>query len=776
MKEQPANPRILIEREREIIFLEGVLAARASGKTDVPRTVFVCAPAGRGSSTLLDVTGQIARDQFGYQVFSGKWVAGAGSLEGLRDSLPASFLESYQDQKLQLAELEKRVEIAQLSLGLPVLNPPSTEERYRAVQAIPQQALHYLIRRIYTTYDPARLSEQAAAFLKTGLEHLITLNANNLAQLRAFVEELQSSFSPEEWELYLRPEETMAKAFGRKLAAQATQKPLLVTLDDYQLPEATSERAIRMAIEESGQTLWLINTKNPPAWDIFKVATLNLEPLSTQGVINFMSQAYGSAITPGEAEHLFEISGGEPLTLRLAGSLYKASIPLETLADVSLTAKDDRLQALLVFLSEESNLINQSERLALYRAALLHEPSPEFKALYAQACQEAGYPFDESIINELFSRYPWLLETTTGNLHPAVKSRLRTYLTVEKRRFSQPVQEAIIEPARSVAVTRLAEREKVLVQDETIKGSLAGRARDAEWGKLVGQVAYYRFWLDEAVGWFFLLPRWLIALAYNESLAHDLLALAEGMNKTFYVEGQEILPYLRVLLTPGYSGGRARLEEKLAALEGLEELGTSGRGRWYRAENLGVSPRSGGSPEAELRGLLKWFQARLLEEAGQYERTASLYESVLATNVAMPDMEKAASRAALYLATRYRLKGADESAYSALNRAVELDPGQPIAQQALYYQAIRTGYFSTALKAADTLSALSGYEAEGELLTIFALYALNRETEAQTELRSYLARPAEQLAGSRIKFKTLSGVARLPGDNSDPAIFLNQLG
>ncbi len=758
----------MVEREKEEAIITEVLAAVAAGSVATSRAIFVTGPVGRGRSSLLDFAASQAASSGG-AAWQGRWPDGGNGPEALRPILPEAAFEGYDKSGALVADLENRVEAAQLDLGISRPGDDLDEPRWRAVQAIPPQALHFLIRRIYNIYTPTQMSEQAAAFVKTGIEHIVTLNATNLGQLRLFVDELKASFRAEDWELYLHPDEGLARALGQGVAKIAGNKVLLITIDDYAPAESSNDRWLKLVIEESGRTLWLFAAEVGPGWG----EELQLAPLSASGVAAYFQAGFNRSLSQEEILWLTALSGGEPLALAIAADLFAGGATASELDAAVSRTPEDRLQGLFLYFVEENPALSQEEQMLLYCAALLRRPDRDFLTRFDAALKVADYSYNLENFAGLFSAHPWLGQN--GELHPALKQALRQYLMLERRRFSQPIQEGIIEPARTVAVNRLALHESELVADATHRGSLAARAQDVEWGERVADVAYYRLWLDEAVGMFFLLPRWLMTLAYNEGLARQLLALVEGMRRTLYSEGQEILPAMRVLLTPGYSGGRERLEQKLKALEGLEEFGTSARGRWYKVENLGQRPQSGGSPEAELRGLLKWFQARLLEEAGQYERTASIYESVLATNVKMPEMERAAARSILALATRYRLKGANEAAFSAFSRAAELDGQPPEVQRALFYQAVRTRYFDTALKAADALEATPGYEVQGALYSIFALLALARAPEAQTELRTLLTHPAEQLTETRATFQLLTALAKLPADTPGLSEILEQL-
>jgi hypothetical protein len=736
----------LLERDEQLKQVQDLLAAETR-----PSAILI---SGVGRTSFLEHLKQTLHNSY-FASLSGKWGRGEVA-EALRDVLPAEVFALHDASRDQLALLENRVEAAQTELGLPQPGEPETEMRYRAVQAIPPGALHYLIRRIFTVALPNELSEQAAAFVKTGLEHIVMLNANNLSQLRAFVEEVQATFTPSEWELYLRPDETLARRMSQGVAALATARPLLIMVDDY--PGGETDRTLGLIIEESGNTSWLLASEKAGV-QIKGIGNIMLQPLSADAIKILFGQR-GHNPSDDETRWLHELTGGLPLALQIAAATYNSETDRALLDAAVARMSDNRLAALFLYFVEEWSGLDANARLFLYRQAILRQPADtEFATQFEETATEAGYGLELEVGRQLVTTYPWLMEN--GALQPSLRRILRSYLMLERRRFSQIVQEGILEPARTVAARRLDEYERNLTDETGRKVGLAERTRDRAWGELVADVAYYQLWLDEGIGWFFTLPRAMMAAAYNEPLARYLVAVADELKQTYYVEGKEMLPLLQTLLAARYSGGRDGMDKKLKALEGLEELGTTGRGRWFRAENLGQRPENGGSPEAELRGIVRWFQAKVYEEAGQYERVNSMYEAVLVTNVRMPEMEKDAAKSALYTGMRYRLKGSKESAYSGFSRAVELDPNLPQAQRALFYQSLRTKYFNTALKAADALANLPGYELTGELFTIFALYALERQPEALTEVRRYVTRPSDEIAGSRGRFLELLAIAEL---------------
>ena len=761
----------LVERDEARRFLEEFLADKAV--SDAPRLLLVLGKGGSGRSGIVRLAREVAQRQGRFGLHNIAWnLPYATSHEYLYNQLCPntaaplfSYLAEYRHLRDLLPQVEARVERAQLELGWPILalDPgewPATlladapdNVRYRTVQALPPKALHYLIRKLYSVLSTTQLSEQAAAFFRTGLEHIIQLTATNLNQLRAFVEdEIKNFLTPGEFELYLNPPEGLAQAVGRGLAGASQTKPLLFIVDDYR--PGSADNLWLNVIETSGRSLWLMVATERPAWNekLEGVTILQPQPLSIVGAIQYFQTTYQREIAEPVVETLVRISRGTPLSLLLAIDLYANGARLADIEQAVALTPDYPLEGLLIQLLEDDKRFGDDEMAQLQLLAILRDPAPKFMTALHQQMSEAGFEDNPQALANLVAKCPALFDVTDGTprLHPSIQKRLRHYLSVERRRFSRSIQEGILEPARTAAVKLLVNIEEKLVS-ATTGGSLSERANNAEWGNAVQDVAYYRLWLDEAVGWNFMLPRWLIAYTYNPTLARQLIEVAASLEQTFYTEGAELMPILRSLISPIYGTGSKNLDEKLKALEVLDSLSTPERGRWYKAENLGKRPTSGGSPEAEVRGIVRWLQARVYEEAGQYDRAASLYEGVLATNVKMPQLEQAAARTTLYLSTRYLLKGGQERALSAISRGAELAPDFYEAQLAAFAQAIKLKRFEPALNAADRLANLN--DPLGDLYTSFALWGLNRQEEALTEARTWLGlRP---LRDGTVIFKAL---------------------
>jgi|GEM_PF-1785815 len=734
--------RLLVERTSELASLNQAIT-ELQQENNGPKVVYITGQVGSGRSSLVQAA--MAANPAIARIVLNK-------PQKLRDFIPVNSpeLEKYDGVSNLFKQVATKVEQCQIALSLPDLTTADPfEPRLRAVQAIPPEALHYVIRRLYSLYDISKLSDQAVMFIKTGLEHTLQLNATNLGQLRIFVEQIvQPSLTTEEWAVYLRPEETQAQIVATSLA---TQGPLLMVIDEY--APLNDEKLLPEVIEKSGQTLWLLVSENKPGWAeklTCPTEQLELAPLSNEAIADYFTQQQERDLSASELEWLANFTEGQPLLVALVSDLFGRGISAATLESATLRTPKNKLNGLVLYFIEESGLLTEQQRAMLYTLALLRHNRPEFMFDFATKVREADFPFSSEMAQELFSTYPWLQEADETaqewpTLQPALKEVLRGWLLIEKNRFSRVIQEGIIEPARNATTARLVQRENELINLPPDFGSLRARVNDPIWQEAVLDMSYYRWWLDEAVGWLFALPRTVMALPYNQDFARQILALAETMSRTFYVEGEEILPYLRILLTEPYNltAPKNIFEEKLKALEKLEEFSSSDRGRWFKQENLGLRQGGKGSGEAELRGILRWLQAQIYEQSAQYDRAASLYESVLATNVKMPELQLVAARAGLCLALRYRLKGAQESALSALNRAVELNPNLTQVYQLLLWQGLRMNRPDVILKAVQGLATAPDSNLKLDLFSAFALLAQGRLPEAQSSARAYAGRNSD---------------------------------
>lgn len=719
----------LIGREQELKLIEEAIAQHTGQQ---PHVIFVLGEAGSGRTSLLEYAKSKSTKNISL------------NRPKIEDG-PSHYFEETLHFNLFKQISEAKVELAQLNLSLPDLNATDPfEPRLRAVQAIPPEALHYLIRRLYTLYDISKLSSDAAMFIKTGLEHILQLNANNLGQLRTFVGEIVlPSLTEEEWQFYLRPDESLAKMRGEILANHSADPTFG---DDYR--SFSGENLLPILIELS-RNLWFFAAETLPGWAdklTCPVDTIQLSPLNNANISTYFEQKYGRSLSPKELEWLEKLSGGNPLRLGLISDLYHKGIPAATLDAAATRTPADPLEGLLLFFVEESGLLNVEQKAMLCTMGLLLNTNRDFIQAFGEKVKEAGYPFSREVFDTLNQEFAWLWEPAVepgdwAALHPAIKARLQKWLLIERNRFSMPVQEGIIEPARNAAAALLKTSEQFLIEMAPEKGSLQERVENSEWCRAVINVAYYRWWLDEAVGWLFALPRAVMGLAYSPSFAQEMLDVAESISGTFQVEGQEIMPCLRVLLQDNYTlaAPKAIFDEKLKALETLESLTTTDRGRWFKQENLGLRQGGKGSGEAEMRGILRWLQGKVYEQSAQYDRAAGLYESTLATNVEMPELKRAASRAGLYLAIRYRLKGSNEAALSALLRTVELNPELPEAHRLLLWQGIRMNRPDVILKAAQALVNLKDTDPHLEIYAVLALWLQGRQAESLSAAKNYAA-------------------------------------
>ena len=648
-------------------------------------------------------------------------------LDGLLSVLPGALalpdekvtqaFADYARARALLPTLTERVLDEQRRLGY---YPEEVAGSYRAVRAMPPEALVRLCR--FWLGLPQRVQDapDAAAFLKTGLESIITLNAANVAGLRRFINDRLRLALGDDLPLFADPDTTLAAKFAAGLSAFATPhlSPLLL-LDDYEAIAATpAHRILATALAGArvvvaGETradvdnwaVWYVNAgySRTDLTTNYLVARLGGHGTLTESLVAWLE----STLTDAEARrHLFS----------LAIARRPDPIFLERLARRDWVPRPN-----------------------LNRFA----PAPAAVPVISAAPDPYG---------DLRRSYPFLFEPATDlndpaaalELHPAVRDTLREYLRVERRRFSHMVQEEVVEPARDIAQQMLDARE---VAADAV--ALAERTRDPQWQAYTLDVAWYRLWLDEAVAWVYIMPRYLLALAYSADLARSLAAIADAMEATYYNEGVELLPIVRVLATVAgdgdETGAAGDLDVRLRGLDSLEGLGQAQRGRWYKQENLGRRTGTAGSEEAEVRGIVFWQMGRAHAAAGRFDRAVQLYEQTLGMNVVMPELRREAARAHLRLAERLLLTGGSggsghtgfdpTDALAGARRAADLYPDFVPALSAVTVLSVQLGQWDQALAAAgDAAKAGDPY---APIYAVAALLGAQRTDEARARAETF---------------------------------------
>jgi Flp pilus assembly protein TadD len=389
------------------------------------------------------------------------------------------------------------------------------------------------------------------------LESIVQSGAEGLAHLRAVGEEwLRRRLKSDEYDLFVLPHETLARAFAQGVRAAARRKPLLIFLDTYEIADRV-DPWLRLILRQAGpRAAWALSGRNNLAasrrygQDYFTgyqgnapTGRLRVFPMGE------FSQADVAAYF-GEIAPQRPLKGGQP-----AAALHRATygIPLAVKEAAALWARGASLASIVEGIparaGREEIVQKMTERFMVHALADREHPH-DAPRLYALALAyrpdydllAALWEVDNvrPILDELERRYDFVFARKM-RLHDAVRDFMREYLLAEVERKSPAVHQANARAARLLE-ERLAERQRRL-------NTLEARADDEAWVNDVLALAWHRFWLDEEAGWVTLLAAFPAGLAYDYDLAQALLDAAALFAPTWTNAARRRLKTLRANLT-----------------------------------------------------------------------------------------------------------------------------------------------------------------------------------------------------------------------------------
>lgn len=340
---------------------------------------------------------------------------------------------------------------------------------------------------------------------------------------------LRDRLNPEDVELLNQPHHALASVFAEGLRAAAVQRPLLLFLDTYEAV-ASAGRWLREIMRHSGpRVAWVVCGRlegDQPGWPS-ELGAYRKE-LPSHGLRLFEPGAFRSETLRAyfawaaperpadqtEIAQLHAATGGIPLAVRLAASLWGRGVPMEAITKgietgegtpTVVAAMTDRF---LVHLRRDESLRPDLER--IYGMGLAARPDdPELlAALWGTEHVADG-------LEALAQRHDFVL-AGRFRLHDSVRAFLQRYLLDPIRRYE--VREG---NRRAVALLekRLAFRQQQLITLEQRTGS-------DEWVADLVALVWHRFWLDDQAGWATVLAVFPAAIAYNSELGRALLDVA----------------------------------------------------------------------------------------------------------------------------------------------------------------------------------------------------------------------------------------------------------
>jgi len=453
------------------------------------------------------------------------------------------------------------------------------------------------------------IGETGEKLAQTFLDAGIKVGAEQAALLRAKLEErLRARLDPRQFELFLNPNEQLARALADGLQKIGGDRPLIVFLDTYEIVDQ-ADMWLRTAIRSAGpKVVWVIGGRDdlarsrPFGKDYFKgyneefssrLLPYNLPQLAEQDVLRmFANRAPDRPLEQAALEAISRATRSVPLALDEAAEMWAKGVPLEEIVGDS----DERtpLKEIVHKMTERylMHVVAETDRRALYALALA---DGDIEILRAMLRPDGAAAFDLNALLRRLERDYASVHYEHTRLHEEPAFFLRSRLREEIYRSDD-----CIKSLNQRAVDTLRAR---LAKIQAEYPSIEERCEDEDWVKAALDLSEHLFWLDEGEAWRWLIPCYVESLAYSKELRQGLLQIASGWKDYLSKSGKKRLKLL---------GGGPAPDERGSMLDELERLQRLG---WLKGEN-----------EGEYTAILNWQRGRYHYDQERYPEALTYYE------------------------------------------------------------------------------------------------------------------------------------------------------
>ena len=446
------------------------------------------------------------------------------------------------------------------------------------------------------------------AFLEAGIQ----AGAEQAAHLRAAVENrLRARLDPEQFNLFLNPNEQLARALAEGLRKIAARKPLIVFLDTYEIVDR-ADIWLREVMHAAGpRVVWIISGRDNLVQsrqfgaEYFKgyaeefprrLIARDMLQLAEQDIREiFADRSPARALDATAIAALSRATRGVPLAINEAAEMWAKGIELAEIVG-EIDESVPRGQIVQKMTARYFLHVPEADKAALYALALARGDIEILRAMLRPA---DAAPFDLDALLHRLERDYASVHYERARLHEEPALFIREYLKDEIHRGDDRVR-----MLNQRAVETLRARLKKLEGDLP---RLEDRCADDDWVKAALDLTDYLFWLDESEAWRWLIPRLVESLAYSRELRRGLVQTAHAWERWLSASGKKRVKVLRAA-----DDAERPLDEAAKLLDELTRLERLG---WLQGEN-----------ENERGAILDWQRGKLLHERGKYAEALAHYE------------------------------------------------------------------------------------------------------------------------------------------------------
>ncbi|MDW8328170.1 MAG: hypothetical protein RMK99_16525, partial [Anaerolineales bacterium] len=496
------------------------------------------------------------------------------------------------------------------------LEPSDERDEFAALRGAGASAIAKVLRAALPIGEAGE--KLAQAFLDAGIK----VSAEQAARLRAALEtRLRARLDREQFDLFLYPNEQLARALADGLKRIAARRPLLLVLDTYEIVDR-ADIWLRDVMRAAGPRLvWVLSGRNDLARSrqfgdgYFKgyseefprrLVARDMLQLARQDLRDiFADFAPGRPLNEAEAQAFSRATRGVPLAIAEAAEMWSKGIAL---ADIIGEIDEATPRAQIVHRMTARYFLHvrdETDRTALYALALARGDVAIVRAMLQLESNDELRRLEREYASVHYDE---------ARLHQDAEFFLREHLKEPLQRTDARVQ-TLLRRAIEVLRARLEKLQADLPRPED-------RCADEDWRKAVLDLCDYLFWLDEGEAWRYFIPRYVESLAYSRELRRGLAQQTEAWERWLSASGKK----------------RARLLQAADDAEHADDERAELLDELTRLERLGYLQGEG---ETERRAILDWRRGKLLYARGQHAEALAAYERA---ERALPEDGKALKR------------------------------------------------------------------------------------------------------------------------------------
>jgi tetratricopeptide (TPR) repeat protein len=402
----------------------------------------------------------------------------------------------------------------------------------------------YLVLRTVSVNDLADLVRLAVPLINNKNERIVAsfsdlgidVSMEQAASLCSRINQyLQSNLLPEQYQIYVLPEEQLAEGLAKDLKEIADKSPIVIIMDQYDLVYQ-ADYWLRLVQKMSApQIVWVICSRQDLVRSFEnesvrfrgyiedyprRLLKFELLQLSMDNVLEYLTQSgLERFVNQDDFSTLYQTIAGIPFVLRLAAELLKNRIPVSYICgDVVINGvKQTAVKSMIIRYLSQNFTGNWpengvTERLVLYALALAEGDEALLDEMIGDLITKPSSPIKYK--KEIRQRYIAILDDGYS-----FHNEVAAYLLFESQKQVGSINQ----------LNRSAEKvwRRRIVEEEQKNIAVENCCQDDVWCIAVLRLCDILFGFNENDAWQFFIPHFVESLAYRADLTRNLVLVAQ---------------------------------------------------------------------------------------------------------------------------------------------------------------------------------------------------------------------------------------------------------